>query len=61
MVAYATNIGCEREIVSQNHLDLEIQLIINQNLHNNCVISTEMYELVAENLLKQIALEVNKK
>jgi len=50
----------EREIVSNKQVKLEIELIINKKLFDNEIINREVYELVAEDLLKNINREVEK-
>ena len=50
----------EREIVSNKQVKLEIELIINKKLFDSKVIGRDTYELVADELLRDIDKELAK-
>lgn len=51
---------CEKQIVSENQLRLEIESILNKRLFQSKVINRETYEEVQEELLKEISREKEK-
>jgi len=48
----------EKQIVSNKHVRLEIELILNRKLFQNNVIEREIYEDVQDELLKEINKEI---
>ncbi|MCI9246795.1 MAG: hypothetical protein HFJ30_06725 [Clostridia bacterium] len=50
----------EKQIVSNKHVKLEIELILNRKLFQNNVIEREIYEEVQDELLKEINKEIEK-
>ena len=48
----------EKQIVSNKHVKLEIELILNRKLFQNNVIEREIYEEVQDELLKEINKEI---
>ncbi len=50
----------EKQIVSNKHVKLEIEVILNQKLFQNNVIDRETYEEVQDELLKEINKEIEK-
>lgn len=50
----------ERQIASNKHVKLEIELILNRKLFQNNVIERETYEEVQDELLKEINREIEK-
>ncbi len=50
----------EKQIVSNKHVKLEIELILNRKLFQNNVIERETYEEVQDELLKEINREIEK-
>ena len=50
----------EKQIVSNKHVKLEIELILNRKLFQNNVIEREIYEEVQDELLKEINNEIEK-
>lgn len=51
---------CDKQIVSENQVKLEIECILNKRLFQSKVINTETYEDVQEELLKEINREREK-
>lgn len=50
----------EKQIISNKHVKLEIELILNRKLFQNNVIEREIYEEVQDELLKEINREIEK-
>ena len=50
----------EKQIVSNKHVRLEIELILNRKLFQNNVIEREIYEEVQDELLKEVNREIEK-
>ena len=51
---------CEKQIVSEEQVKLEIESILNKRLFQSKVINRETYEEVQEELLKEINKEMEK-
>ena len=51
---------CEKQIVSEEQVKLEIKCILNKRLFQSKVINRETYENVQEELLKEIIKEKEK-
>ena len=50
----------KREIVSNKQVKLEIEMILNRKLFQSKVIDREVYEIVTDELLKEIDKELEK-
>ncbi len=51
---------CEKQIVSEKQVKLEIEFILNKKLFQSKVINRETYEEVQEELLKEINKEIER-
>lgn len=50
----------EKQIVSNKHVKLEIELILNRKLFQNNAIEREIYEEVQDELLREINKEIER-